>query len=141
VEPTPSMPSEAMRQILLRYRVAMSVADTYVRSGFTAVVQDIIVGPVLADVVEMSRTRPLHLIVLDPDTDAVAEREAHRGKRGYDQHWTPHDLVEALRHSTPRLGLWLDTTHQSPADTVRTILDRLPESMIDATTPRDARAP
>ena len=139
VEPTASMPPEAMRQLLLRYRLAMSVADDYVRAGFTTVLQDIVVGPVLADVIEMSTTRPLHLIVLDPDTDAVVERETRRSKHGYDQHWTPQDLVEGLRLSTPRLGLWLDTTRQTPADTVRAILDRLPESIIDPHRSADPR--
>src|SRR4051812_33061159 len=45
----PSMPSEAMRQLLLRYQLAMNAADSYVRAGYSAVVQDVIVGPVLTD--------------------------------------------------------------------------------------------
>ena len=110
VEPTPSMPPEAMRQLLLRYQLAISVADAYVRAGYTAVVQDVIVGPVLADVVAMATTRPLHLVVLDADTDAVAEREAQRRK-------------------------WLDTSLQTPAETVGAILTRLPASEIDPPPP------
>jgi predicted kinase len=58
VDPAPSMPSEAMRQLLLRYQLAMNAADTYVRAGYSAVVQDVIVGPVLTDVVAMCTTRP-----------------------------------------------------------------------------------
>jgi predicted kinase len=141
VDPTPSMPPEAMRQLLLRYQLAMSVADAYVRAGFTAVVQDIIIGPVLADVVAMSTTRPRHVVVLNPQPDAVAEREAQRSKHGYSQNWSPRALVEGLRDSTPRLGLWLDTTGQTPADTVRTILARLPESAIDKTPSSDVQKP
>jgi hypothetical protein len=77
VDPTPSMPPEAMRQLLLRYQLAMSVADAYVRAGFTAVVQDVIVGPVLADVVGMSTTRPRHVVVLNPNpTPSPSEKRS-----------------------------------------------------------------
>jgi len=130
VDPSPSMPADAVHQLLLRYQLAMSVADAYVRAGYSAVVQDVIVGPVLADVVAMSATRPLYVVVLDPEPDAVAEREAHRSKTGYGEDWSPQALVEALRSATPRLGLWLDTTGQTPAETVRTILARLPDTAV-----------
>ncbi len=141
VDPAPSMPSEAMRQLLLRYQLAMNAADTYVRAGYSAVVQDVIVGPVLTDVVAMCTTRPLHLVVLNPDPEAVAEREAHRRKHGYGQNWSPRDFVEELRVRTPRLGLWLDSTAQTPTDTVRTILARLHEAAIDEPTRNHAPSP
>lgn len=133
VEPGPSMPAEAMHQLLLRYRLAMSAADAYVRAGYTAVVQDVIVGPVLADVVAMSTTPARHVVVLDPGADVVARREARRPKAGYGEGWDPRTLVELLRGTTPRLGLWLDTADQTPAGTVRTILARLPEAAVDVT--------
>jgi chloramphenicol 3-O-phosphotransferase len=104
--------------------------SSYVRAGFTAVVQDVIVGPVLADVIAISTARPLHVVVLNPEPEIVAEREARRSKAGYGQDWSPRALVDALRGTTPRLGLWLDTTDQTPADTVRTILERLAESAV-----------
>jgi hypothetical protein len=91
----------------------------------------VIVGPVLADVVSMSATRPLHVVVLDPGPEIVAEREARRAKVGYGQDWSSSALVDVLRGSTPRLGLWLDTANQTPAQTVRTILAHLPESAVD----------
>ncbi len=140
VDPSPSMPAEAMQQLLLRYRLAMDVADTYVRAGYNAVVQDVVIGPVLADVVAMSVTRPLYVVVLDPESDAVVEREMQRSKSGYGGDWSPRTLVEALRTTTPRLGLWLDTTGQSPAETVGTILTRLPAAAVGLTSPLDMRA-
>lgn len=53
-------------KLVLRYRLATSVADTYTAAGFTAVLQDVIIGPVPSDVVQLIRTRPRYLVVLDP---------------------------------------------------------------------------
>ncbi|MGI3785354.1 MAG: hypothetical protein ACRYG2_31775 [Janthinobacterium lividum] len=64
-----------MEQLLLRYRSATTAADTYAAAGSTVVVQDVVVGPVLREVVDMIRTRPRHVVVLDPGPDAVAERD------------------------------------------------------------------
>lgn len=88
VDPTRSMPDEAGPQLTLRYRLAMTTGDAYVRAGYTAVVQDIIVGSVLADVVAISTTRPCHLVVLDPEPSAVMERNAGRPKTGYGTGWS-----------------------------------------------------
>jgi hypothetical protein len=84
---------------------------------------------------------PLHLVVLNPDPEAVAEREVHRRKHGYGRNWSPRDFVEELRVRTPRLGLWLDSTAQTPADTVRTILARLHEAAVDEPTRNHAPSP
>ncbi|MGH3898758.1 MAG: hypothetical protein ACRDTA_11005, partial [Pseudonocardiaceae bacterium] len=50
-------------------------------------------------------------------------REAARGKVAYDT-WTVDRLDDVLRHQTPRLGLWLDTSGQTPTETVNEILTR-----------------
>ncbi|TDE11793.1 AAA family ATPase [Jiangella asiatica] len=119
-EPVPGdVEGEAQR--LLRYRIAAGVADQYAAAGITAVVQDVIIGPELADVVEVVRTRPLYVVVLAPHPEAVAEREEARVKTGYGA-WTIADLDGALRHETPRIGLWLDTSRMTPAETVDAIL-------------------
>lgn len=67
------------------------------------------------------RTRPLHVVVLVPSPEAIAAREAGRKKRAYGA-WTPADLDRALRAGTPRIGLWLDTSRQTPQETVDVIL-------------------
>jgi hypothetical protein len=92
-------------------------------------VQDIVLGPDLADYVELIRTRPLHVVVLAPHPEAVAAREAGRGKTGYGA-WTVADLDTALRTETPRLGLWLDTSDLTPAQTVDAILARREEAVV-----------
>jgi chloramphenicol 3-O-phosphotransferase len=124
VHPTAEMPAEADRQLRLRYALAAHTVDTYVEAGFSVVAQDIVLGGYLTDLVSTIRSRPLLLVVLAPDPDTVAERESTRVKNGYDENWTPHALDEMLRHQTPRIGLWLDTSTQTPQETAEEIIAR-----------------
>ncbi len=135
VEPSPEMPAEAYAQLLLRYRLATATADAYARSGFVAVVQDVVVGPVLSDVVAMIDTRPRYVVVLDPGPAAVAARDAARAKTGYREGWRPDAFVTDLRRSTPRIGLWLDTSDQEPETTASIIRARLAEALVDDRSP------
>ncbi|MEW2566623.1 AAA family ATPase [Streptomyces sp. NPDC057621] len=120
-EPGAGPHSEAEAQLRLRYRLSAATADTYARAGFTAVVQDVVLGAHLTAYVELVRTSPLYVVVLAPDAAAVAEREAGRAKTGYGA-WTVEDLDRGLRTDTPRVGLWLDTTEQTAGQTVDAIL-------------------
>ena len=120
---TPS--DEAWRQLRLRYRLGAATGDAYHREGFAVVVQDVIIGPVLAEYVALIEARPLVVIVLMPRPDVVAEREARRPKSGYGPGIAGiSELDRALRYDTPRLGMWLDTSDQEPAQTVEVIVDR-----------------
>ncbi len=121
---TPEPTEEALRQLRLRYRLTATVTDTYVQAGFTVIAQDVVLGELLGELVAMIRSRPLFVVVLAPRPDAVAAREAGRGKVSYDR-WTVARLDEVLRRRTPRLGLWLDTTGQTPDQTVDDILARV----------------
>ncbi|MBP5939313.1 AAA family ATPase [Streptomyces acidiscabies] len=113
--------AEAREQLLLRYRLSAATADAYADAGFTAVVQDVVLGEDLAGWVGMVRTRPLYVVVLAPDARAVAAREAGRAKRGYGA-WSVEELDRWLRERTPRIGLWLDTSGMTPDETVEKIL-------------------
>ena len=73
---------EAWAQLRLRYRLTAMTADTWHDAGFTVVVQDVVVGPVLAEQVAAIRSRPLYLVVLAPSPAAVARREAARTRYG-----------------------------------------------------------
>ena len=120
---TPDPTSEAMRQLRLRYQLAATVSDAYFQAGFTVIVQDVILGSHLAEMTAMIRSRPLLVIVLAPQAAAIAAREERRGKTAYDR-WAIEQLDTVLRHQTPRLGLWLDTSGQTPAETAGEILSR-----------------
>ncbi|GAA2527175.1 MULTISPECIES: AAA family ATPase [Streptomyces] len=113
---------EGESQLRLRYRLSATVADLYAEAGFTAVVQDVVLGAELAAYPRLVRTRPLHVVVLAPDAGTVAAREAGRAKTGYGGAWTVEALDEELRLRTPRIGLWLDTSALTVAETVQTIL-------------------
>jgi chloramphenicol 3-O-phosphotransferase len=120
---TPDPTSEAVRQLRLRYQLAATVSDAYFQAGFTVIVQDVILGDHLAEMTAMIRSRPLLVIVLAPQAAAIADREQSRGKTAYGP-WAIQQLDGVLRHETPRLGLWLDTTSQTPAETADEILSR-----------------
>ncbi|WP_207917053.1 AAA family ATPase [Micromonospora sp. KC723] len=122
-EMTPDPTDEALRQLRLRYHLAAQVSDAYFDAGFTVVTQDVILGDALARMTTLIRARPLLVVVLAPSTEAIAAREAGRGKTVYGT-WAIEQLDAVLRHQTPRIGLWLDTSRQTPAETVEEILAR-----------------
>lgn len=120
---TPDPSQEAVRQLRLRHRLTAATCNDYFQEGFTVVAQDVILGEHLTEMVELIQQRPLLVVVLAPQPEAIAAREAARGKNAYDQ-WTIDLLDDGLRNQTPRLGLWLDTSDQTPDDTVNEILTR-----------------
>ncbi|MCS7475488.1 AAA family ATPase [Umezawaea endophytica] len=125
VEMAPGASDEALEQLRLRYRLAAEVGDAYFQAGFTVVVQDVVLGEELAGMIALIRSRPLLVVVLAPSPGAIAAREAGRGKNAYGT-WAIEQLDDALRHETPRVGLWLDTSDQTPEQTVDEILARGP---------------
>ena len=120
---TPEPSSEALRQLRLRYQLTATVSDAYYQAGFTVIAQDVILGEHLADMTAMITSRPLLVVVLAPQPATIAVREAARGKTAYGA-WAIEHLDDVLRNQTSRLGLWLDTSGQTPAETVRQILSR-----------------
>lgn len=104
---------EAWRQLRLRYQLGAAAADTYFAAGFSVVVQDIVIGPLLHEYVEAITSRPLVVVVLAPRPDVVARREEERAKTGYAGGLTPQNLDETLRTQSPRVGLWLDSSDQT----------------------------
>ncbi|MEV6736849.1 AAA family ATPase [Streptomyces sp. NPDC051104] len=118
----PGSDGEGLAQLRLRcYGLSADTADAYARAGFTAVVQDVVLGGDLGRYVDLIRTRPLHVVVLAPRPEVVAAREAGRPKTGYGA-WTVEDLDRSLRTETPRIGLWLDTSDLTVDETVEAIL-------------------
>ena len=122
-EMTPDASPEALDQLRLRYRLAASAADTYFEAGFTVALEDVVAGPLLGEYRTMVRSRPCHIVVLLPSLEAVAAREAERHEKGYGD-WTVEQLYEGFVSSTPRIGIWLDTTDLTPEETVDEILAR-----------------
>jgi predicted kinase len=123
VNMSPDPGDEALSQLEMRYRLTASAADTYAEYGFTVVVQDVILGAYLEKMTTLIQSRPLLVIVLAPRPEVVAAREAGRSKTAYGP-YTVEDLDRGLRGETPRIGLWLDNSDQTVAETVDEILAR-----------------
>ncbi len=121
---------EAVDQLRLRYKLAAMTADVYATAGFDVVVQDVVLAHHLREHIERIRTRPLHVVVLAPRVEVLAAREAARPKTAYRGSDTPAAMDAALREETPRLGLWLDTSDQTPEETVDEILRRRDDSLV-----------
>jgi predicted kinase len=122
-EITPELTAEAIGQLELRYELAATVTTRYWQSGYTVVLQDVILGPALGKLVARIHATPLYVVVLNPRPEVVAAREAARAKTGYGA-WTVEELCRGLESDTPRLGLWLDNSEQRPEETVDAILER-----------------
>lgn len=122
-EMTPDPSPEAVRQLRLRHRLTAATCDAYVQEGFTVLAQDVILGEHLTEMIGLIRQRPLLVVVLAPRPETIAARETARGKDAYGR-WTIDLLDAGLRNETPRIGLWLDTSGQTPDDTVEEILTR-----------------
>ncbi|MFP3380813.1 phosphotransferase, partial [Bacillus sp. SIMBA_069] len=56
-EMLPDAGEEAMRQLRLRYQLAAQAADTYFEADFNVVLQDVILGPMLEEMMESIRNR------------------------------------------------------------------------------------
>ena len=129
-EMTAELDPAAYEQLRLRYRIAAAAARLYLEAGFTVVYQDIIIGHDLAEVVDYYRRHALYVVVLCPAAAAAAARDSARTKTAYHSPGEVSHFDRVLRSETPRLGLWLDTTHLSVAETVDQILHRLAQALI-----------
>ena len=113
--------SEAVGQLLLRYQAATETAKLYSSRGFSVVYQDVVIGPLLKEVISMFEGYPLHVVVLCPSTESISKREAARDKTGYGE-VSIEQLQKAL-NDTPRIGLWIDSSNQTVDETVEEISD------------------
>lgn len=123
--------AEALAQLRLRYRQTAELVNSFCAAGFTTVADDVIIGRELAGFLDAVHARPLHLVVLDPSIGAITERDRERDKTGYGTQWTVEALHDVLASETPKSGLWLDTSAQSPDRTVAEIRSRLAESRLE----------
>ena len=102
-EMTPAPSDAALAQLRLRYRHIAVLAESYLAAGFNTVVEDVVLGDQLLSFVDLFTFRPLHLVVLAPDADTVARREAAREKSAYGaDRWLVGQLDQVLREQTPR---------------------------------------
>jgi chloramphenicol 3-O-phosphotransferase len=128
---SPDAGPEQLRHLLLRYAGALAVAEVFLHGGFDVVVEDVVIGSVLPEFLALVPVPGFHLVFLDPDAAAIAQREHERARVAYGPgRWSVGGLQAILREQTDRIGLWLDTTAQHADQTVDAILADLDASRI-----------
>lgn len=116
---------EAARQLRLRLKNACLLARSFLDAGFNTVLDDIIIGDRYAHLQEDLAGTPFTLVVLAPRPDIVhQQRDPDRNKQPLGEEWA-HYLDSALRDTITGLGLWLDTSDQTPEETVDEIVTTL----------------
>lgn len=113
----------------LRYDASALIAQHYADAGFDFVCSDIVLGEHVARWFSQLRDVEKHLVVLVPSVESIVAREIARGGANSYRDWQEpggslEDAVRALQaglDEIPRRGLWLDTTGQTPAETVDAI--------------------
>lgn len=116
---------EAAQQLRLRLKNMCLLGRSFFEAGFTVVLDDIIMGDRWHDLQEELRGLPSSLVVLAPRVDIVVQqRDANRSKNPQGHAWAAY-LDHALRTTMAGTGLWLDTSEQTPEETVEQILQRL----------------
>jgi len=126
---TPDPSPEAVRQLELRYDASALVAQHYADNGFDFVCSDIVLGEHVERWFSRLRNVDPYLVVLVPSVESIVAREVGRGGGNAYRDWQEPsgslaDAVRALQaglDGIPQRGLWLDTTGQTPAETVDAI--------------------
>lgn len=121
---------EAVRQLHLRYELAVSTAKRYAEAGFTVVYQDIIIGQSLTEITATLAPFRLAVVVLCPRAEVVAAREQARGKKGYPDRAAVDTFDQVLHNKTPRIGYWLDNSDLTIEETVDHLLAHLDEARV-----------
>lgn len=111
---------EAGEQLRLRVSNMCLLGGSFYDAGFTVVLEDIIIGAGLDEVLEDLAGRPFYFVMLRPSLEVVREREIGRGTRLFAEWEWLDDVIER----TPRVGMWLDTSRQAADETVDEIMRR-----------------
>jgi gluconate kinase len=128
---------EARSQLVHRYRNGLMLARSFVEAGFVAVHVDNIYGADVAEYlsgVDGSKS----LVVLRPRPEIVAQRELARGANAY-QGWSTagRSIVDTIGQfdewlsASPAVGLWVDSSDQTPEQTVDEILERWDDAKVE----------
>jgi len=116
---------EAERQYLLRLKHMCLLGISFAEAGFTAVLDDIVLGESWRYVQKQLQGMPFSLIVLAPRVEVVAQqRDLSRAKRPLGEAWAVY-LDHVLRTTMVGVGCWIDSSDQAPDETVDQVLRQL----------------
>ena len=120
---------EAWSQLRLRSKHVAMLADSFLENGFWPVIDDVVVGLRLLEVLADIKSRPLYFVLLLPRLEIVEQRDRAREEKHVFDIWS--HLDEVARTETPKQGLWLDSSDMSAEETVDEILSRTDEALVD----------
>ena len=105
--------AESERQLHLRRRNVALLADSFLESGVTPIIDEAVVyAAALREYAELIRSRPLALVVLAPPLEVSLARDAARPEKQVGHIWG--HLDEVMRRELPGTGLWIDNSALSP---------------------------
>jgi chloramphenicol 3-O-phosphotransferase len=113
------MSEGAARQLRLRLHNMCLLGASLQDAGFAAVLDDIIIGSRIDDLLEELRGQPFYFVMLTPELETVKEREAGRGTSLHEA-WGWMD--DEVRSRSRRIGLWIDSSDQTAERTVDEII-------------------
>lgn len=123
IDMTPDYSQSALEQLMLRYNMAAKVADMYYKAGFSVVLQDTYLGKEVNSFLSAFESKPIYFITLNPNINAVIEREKGRNKTGYTT-WEVEALHKVLINENPKKGLWIDSSNITAEETLLEIVKR-----------------
>jgi chloramphenicol 3-O-phosphotransferase len=95
---------------------------SFYEAGFTVVLDDIIIGERWRELQDDLRGLPVTLVVLAPSPEVVTRvRDTRRAKAPQGAAWAAY-LDRELRATLAEIGVWVDSSHQTPEETVAAIL-------------------
>ncbi len=113
---------EGYRQLSLRARNSSLLADSFFRSGFTAVIDDIVIGTRIDEYLGYLTSSPVYFVLLQPRLDVLKQRNELRDKAD-----VFHQSVELyeVANKAAEVGLVIDNSEQDVEATVHEIEQRL----------------
>lgn len=116
-----------VRQLRTRLRAACALARVFAEDGYIVIIEEQVFGDRVEHLLEEMGDRELRFVMLVPRHEVIVERE--RG-RGTDLHERWGTFQKEITRRTPRIGLWLDTSDQTPDETVAEIAARWDETLV-----------
>ena len=120
--------AESDAQLALGARNAALLAGSFLEAGFTPVIDDVVLRLQFAQYVAALPRRPLRLIVLAPPVEVAIERDERRAEKHVAGRFRYLDAE--LRAQMRGLGLWLDTSGVTAAETADEIIRRADEALV-----------
>lgn len=119
----PGVPTgEAANQLHLRLKNMCLLGRSFFEEGFSVVLDDIIIGDRWPELQNELRGLPFSLVILAPSVDVVTrQRDQYRQKVPQGGEWAAY-LDQELRTTMTGTGLWIDSSAQTPPETVEQIL-------------------